>query len=153
MWSAVALVWWLAVIAVMLLLASIVYYRSQTNTHIYLLLSPSLKSPTAVTPTHQIPLPYPCHPHSNFLPLSPPLDFPTAVTPSYGKCLHNRDEPILPEDPKWPKLEGPQRRARKVKILSHYKFYLAFENLAVADYVSEKVGGRGGERGERGEMG
>ena len=28
---------------------------------------------------------------------------------------------------------------RKIKILSHYKFYLAFENLAVPDYVSEKV--------------
>ena len=24
-------------------------------------------------------------------------------------------------------------------MLSHYKFYLAFENLAVPDYVSEKV--------------
>jgi len=32
-----------------------------------------------------------------------------------------------------------QRRARKVKVLSHYKFYLAFENLPVLDYVSEKV--------------
>ena len=29
--------------------------------------------------------------------------------------------------------------ARKVKILSHYNFYLAFENLQVDDYVSEKV--------------
>lgn len=28
---------------------------------------------------------------------------------------------------------------RKVKILSRYKFYLAFENLAVDDYVSEKI--------------
>jgi len=46
---------------------------------------------------------------------------------SYGKCLHNRDEPKLPDDPAWPQLEGPQRRARKVKVLSHYKFYLAFE--------------------------
>ena len=26
-----------------------------------------------------------------------------------------------------------------MKVLSHYKFYLAFENLAVPDYVSEKV--------------
>ncbi len=28
---------------------------------------------------------------------------------------------------------------RKVKILSRYKFYLAFENTAIRDYVSEKV--------------
>jgi hypothetical protein len=28
---------------------------------------------------------------------------------------------------------------RKVKVLSHYKFYLAFENYAIEDYVSEKV--------------
>lgn len=28
---------------------------------------------------------------------------------------------------------------RKVKVLSRYKFYLAFENAPVSDYVSEKV--------------
>jgi alpha-1,3-fucosyltransferase 10 len=56
---------------------------------------------------------------------------------SYGKCLQNREEPEMPEDPAWPKIA--QRRARKVKVLSHYKFYLAFENDAVDDYVSEKV--------------
>ena len=36
---------------------------------------------------------------------------------SYGKCLHNRDEPadlLAAPDPRWPALEGPQRRARKV---------------------------------------
>lgn len=30
---------------------------------------------------------------------------------------------------------------RKFKTLENYKFYLAFENLGVADYVSEKVSG------------
>ena len=54
---------------------------------------------------------------------------------SYGSCLNNREEPEYPNDPAWPN----QRRARKVKILSQYKFYLAFENLAVDYYVSEKV--------------
>jgi hypothetical protein len=56
---------------------------------------------------------------------------------SYGGCLNNRAEPILGEDRRWPPLA--QRRARKVKILSNYKFYLAFENLDIDDYVSEKV--------------
>jgi len=56
---------------------------------------------------------------------------------SYGKCHNNVEEPKFPDDPRWP--APAQRRARKVKILSHYKFYLAFENLAVDDYVSEKV--------------
>lgn len=56
---------------------------------------------------------------------------------SYGKCLNNRQEPSMPDDPGWPSLA--QRRARKVKVLSHYKFYLAFENLGIEDYVSEKV--------------
>ena len=59
---------------------------------------------------------------------------------SYGKCLNNRAEPgtdVIPEDPRWPAVA--QRRARKIKILSQYKFYLAFENAPVEDYVSEKV--------------
>ena len=59
---------------------------------------------------------------------------------SYGKCLNNRAEPdasIIPDDPRWPPVA--QRRARKIKILSHYKFYLAFENAPIDDYVSEKV--------------
>eukprot|EP01038_Epipyxis_sp_PR26KG_P014186 gene14186-19037_t len=43
----------------------------------------------------------------------------------------------IPDDPRWPEIA--QRRARKVKILSNYKFYLAFENAPVEDYVSEKV--------------
>jgi hypothetical protein len=43
----------------------------------------------------------------------------------------------MPDDPAWPPIA--QRRARKVKVLSHYKFYLAFENHPVDDYVSEKV--------------
>ena len=56
---------------------------------------------------------------------------------SYGKCFNNREEPEMPEDPSWP--PQAQRRGRKVKVLSHYKFYLAFENLEVQDYVSEKI--------------
>eukprot|EP01039_Chlorochromonas_danica_P009570 gene9570-10577_t len=56
---------------------------------------------------------------------------------SYGRCLHNRDEPEMKEDPNWPSIA--QRRARKIEVLTHYHFYLAFENLAVDDYVSEKV--------------
>lgn len=56
---------------------------------------------------------------------------------SYGKCLKNIDEPNMAEDSRWPPIA--QRRARKVKVLSQYKFYLAFENLDVDDYVSEKV--------------
>lgn len=56
---------------------------------------------------------------------------------SYGKCHKNIDEPKMADDPRWP--APAQRRARKVKILSYYKFYLAFENLEVDDYVSEKV--------------
>ena len=54
---------------------------------------------------------------------------------NYGGCLKNREEPEFPNDPKWPN----QRRSRKVKITTHYKFILAFENAAVPDYVSEKV--------------
>ena len=56
---------------------------------------------------------------------------------SYGKVMHNREEPEMPDDPRWPAIA--QKRARKVKLLSHYKFYLAFENFQVPDYVSEKI--------------
>lgn len=56
---------------------------------------------------------------------------------SYGGCLNNRKEPDFPNDPAWPAIA--QRRARKIKVLSHYRFYLAFENAPVDDYVSEKV--------------
>ena len=56
---------------------------------------------------------------------------------SYGKCHNNRQEPVMPEDPKWPPIA--QKRARKVKILSNYKFYFAFENMPIQDYVSEKI--------------
>lgn len=56
---------------------------------------------------------------------------------SYGKCLKNRNEPNMPDDPTWPAFA--QRRARKIKVLSNYKFYLAFENAPVDYYVSEKV--------------
>ncbi|CAE7500162.1 fut11 [Symbiodinium microadriaticum] len=56
---------------------------------------------------------------------------------SYGGCLNNRKEKEIPNDPRWPAHD--QRRARKLKTLEHYKFYLAFENLGVSDYVSEKV--------------
>jgi len=50
---------------------------------------------------------------------------------SYGKCLHNKDEPRLKN--------GETRTDSKQKILSRYKFYLAFENRIIQDYVSEKV--------------
>ena len=56
---------------------------------------------------------------------------------SYGSCLNNRQEPAIPEDPRWPAVA--QRRARKIQVLSRYKFYLAFENAPIRDYVSEKV--------------
>jgi len=56
---------------------------------------------------------------------------------SYGRCLNNRPEPALPDDPRWPSIA--QKRARKIKVLSRYKFYLAFENAPIVDYVSEKV--------------
>jgi hypothetical protein len=56
---------------------------------------------------------------------------------SYGGCLNNRKEPNIPNDPSWPAIA--QRRARKITVLSHYRFYLAFENAPIDDYVSEKV--------------
>ena len=45
---------------------------------------------------------------------------------SNGQCLHH--VAVLTNRPN-----------RKLKTLENYKFYLAFENLGVADYVSEKV--------------
>ena len=56
---------------------------------------------------------------------------------SYGRCFHNIDEPEIPDDPIF-NIIG-QRRSRKTKIISNYKFYLSFENYAIEDYVSEKV--------------
>jgi hypothetical protein len=53
---------------------------------------------------------------------------------SYGGCLHNRDEPKIPDDSRFTPMA--QRRVKKMKILSNYKFYLAFENTDVEDYVS-----------------
>jgi len=56
---------------------------------------------------------------------------------SYGGCLQNRKEPVVPNDPAWPIVA--QKRARKIVILSDYQYYLAFENSPIDDYVSEKV--------------
>lgn len=56
---------------------------------------------------------------------------------SYGGCLKNRDEPPMPDDPAWPSIA--QKRSRKIRVLSNYKFYFAFENSQVEDYVSEKI--------------
>ncbi|GMH53717.1 hypothetical protein TrRE_jg7334, partial [Triparma retinervis] len=53
---------------------------------------------------------------------------------SYGSCLHNRDEP-----PVVPGCAPSDRACRKQGVLRRYKFYLAFENDVVEDYVSEKV--------------
>jgi len=50
---------------------------------------------------------------------------------SYGNCMHNRDEPPAPE--------GVSRALNKQAVLRNYKFYLAFENNIIRDYVSEKV--------------
>ena len=47
----------------------------------------------------------------------------------YGKCLHNKDEPKLDDN----------RNMNKRLLLQRYKFYLAFENNQIPDYVSEKV--------------
>ena len=51
---------------------------------------------------------------------------------NYGKCLKNRDEPDMG------KKKG-DRAANKQAVLQRYKFYLAFENNKIKDYVSEKV--------------
>jgi hypothetical protein len=56
---------------------------------------------------------------------------------SYGKCLNNAQEPAMPYDDTVPGFN--QRKARKIHVLSNYKFYLAFENAPIEDYVSEKV--------------
>ena len=47
------------------------------------------------------------------------------VIHSYGACAHNKDE-----------VGG---RGDKVKLLSGYKFTLAFENVVATDYVTEKI--------------
>lgn len=49
---------------------------------------------------------------------------------SYGKCLHNTEEPPAGKR---------SRNENKRRVLSKYKWYLAFENNIIKDYVSEKV--------------
>ena len=49
---------------------------------------------------------------------------------SYGRCLKNKDEP--PRGSRSP-------NENKRYVLSQYKWYLAFENNVIKDYVSEKV--------------
>ena len=56
---------------------------------------------------------------------------------SYGKCLHNKD---LPQDMNFPIYSNHgESMKNKIKILSQYKFVLAFENNNVTDYVTEKM--------------
>ena len=51
---------------------------------------------------------------------------------SYGRCLHNKDEP--------PEATKLNRAEKKRNIVAGYKFYLALENnVHATDYVSEKV--------------
>lgn len=49
---------------------------------------------------------------------------------SYGRCLKNKDEP-----PRGKRSLNENKRF----VLSQYKWYLAFENSVIKDYVSEKV--------------
>ena len=51
---------------------------------------------------------------------------------SYGGCMKNMEEPKIPE-------ANGNRNLNKRLILQRYKFYLAFENNQIQDYVSEKV--------------
>jgi hypothetical protein len=48
---------------------------------------------------------------------------------SFGKCLNNRKL----ENSSYGKFES------KVESIGHYKFYLAFENSNLSDYVTEKL--------------
>jgi alpha-1,3-fucosyltransferase 10 len=52
---------------------------------------------------------------------------------SYGRCFRNIS--IKAKTPMSPKKRPPQ----KYRILTQYKFVLAFENTQEWDYVSEKV--------------
>lgn len=54
------------------------------------------------------------------------------TTHSYGRCLHNKDEPPLQK--------GHDRGEAKRNVIARHKFYLAFENdIQSKDYVSEKI--------------
>ena len=47
---------------------------------------------------------------------------------SYGRCLHNKDEP-----------PGADKMSNLVKISSKYRIVITFENMIQDDYISEKV--------------
>jgi hypothetical protein len=52
---------------------------------------------------------------------------------SFGTCLHNKDTPF---EAKRHSIDWQQQ---KIRLLSQYKFVLAFENSDVQDYITEKV--------------
>ena len=71
---------------------------------------------------------------SRYLNIFLPFDDRIVQIHSYGKCLHNREEPDLPEDPAWP--QPAQRRARyhfpSLHILPPLPFHL---NLFLSSFL------------------